>query len=131
VHQPLHCIARFSASSPKGDDGGNKVKLTSPANLHSLWDGIIGRGETPATAINALSSLPTPNASQANKLNTKDWIDESFNMRSFIYKNPPIGPGNGPFTLDTDYRTKAKTRALRRIALAGMRLANILNNELK
>ena len=131
VHQPLHCLARITASKPKGDDGGNAVKLTSPANLHSFWDGVIGRGDTPATAINALSSVPAPNVSQANNVTTKDWIDESFNMRSFIYKNPPIGPGTGPFTLDADYRAKAKTRALRRIALAGARLAKILNNELK
>src|SRR5262249_47503449 len=39
VHQPLHSTTRVSASKPDGDDGGNGVKLTSPANLHRYWDG--------------------------------------------------------------------------------------------
>ena len=44
VHQPLHCITRVSAASQEGDDGGNGVKLSSPANLHTFWDGLVGSG---------------------------------------------------------------------------------------
>src|SRR5262245_14511587 len=60
------------------------------------------------------------------------WIDESFNeAKSTVYKNPPIGPGIGPFTLTQVYRTAARTLAEKRIALAGARLAKILNDELR
>jgi hypothetical protein len=131
VHQPLHCLARFSAESPEGDDGGNAVKLFSPANLHSFWDGVLGGGNAPSTAINAIAGLVAAPASQANDLNVQHWIDESFNARTTVYKNPPIGPGNGPFTLDATYKSRAKTLAQKRIALAGARLAKILNQELR
>src|SRR5882762_7638840 len=60
VHQPLHCTTRIGATQLEGDDGGNGVKLSSPgpANLHSYWDGVIGGGDAPSTALNAISTLP-------------------------------------------------------------------------
>jgi len=42
VHQPLHSTTRVSTTKPDGDDGGNGVKLTSPANLHTFWDDVLG-----------------------------------------------------------------------------------------
>ncbi len=42
IHQPLHSVALFNHTFPKGDQGGNllKVKLLngSIANFHSFWD---------------------------------------------------------------------------------------------
>src|SRR5262245_29872651 len=35
LHQPLHATTRVGDTQPDGDDGGNAVKLTSPANLHA------------------------------------------------------------------------------------------------
>jgi hypothetical protein len=44
IHQPLHSTALFSRDRfPKGDEGGNKIPLTKGKNLHSLWDGLLGR----------------------------------------------------------------------------------------
>ena len=54
IAQPLHCVAMFSEQFPNGDQGGNlvSVRLTGrPNKLHSLWDGLLGNGTTPA-AIN-------------------------------------------------------------------------------
>jgi hypothetical protein len=54
IAQPLHCVAMFSEEFPNGDQGGNlvSVRLTGrPNKLHSLWDGLLGNGVTPA-AIN-------------------------------------------------------------------------------
>jgi hypothetical protein len=48
-----------------------------------------------------------------------------------FYKNPPIGAGAGPFTLTQAYKTAARNLAKKRIALAGARLAKILNEELR
>jgi S1/P1 Nuclease len=42
IHQPLHSVALFNKTYPKGDLGGNthKVILTngSTSNFHSYWD---------------------------------------------------------------------------------------------
>lgn len=123
VHQPLHCTARVTAAKPAGDDGGNGVKLSgSPDNLHSLWDGIIGGGNAPSSAANAAATLPAPPAGAAADLNVKHWIDQSFELaKSIVYKNPPIGPGTGPFTPTTTYKTAARKLAEKRIALGTAR----------
>jgi S1/P1 Nuclease len=129
----LHSTTRVNAAKPEGDDGGNGVKLNgNPGNLHSLWDGLIGGGSSPLTAANSLSSLPIPPAGAASDLNTQHWIDESFAAaKSTAYKNPPVGRGTGPFTVTAAFKSAAKTLAKKRVALAGARLAKILNDELK
>ena len=59
------------------------------------------------------------------------WIQESFEAaKQTVYKTP-IGIGEGPFMLTQSYKTKARTLAEQRVALAGARLAKILNDELK
>jgi hypothetical protein len=133
VHQPLHCTTRVSAAKPAGDDGGNGVKLSgSPDNLHSFWDDVLGGGNAPLTAGNAAATLPAPPAVAAADLNVQHWIEKSFNQaKSITYMNPPIGRGSGPFTTTSTYTAAARKLAERRIALAGARLAKILNDELK
>ncbi len=52
---------------------------------------------------------------------------ESFNLaKQYVYV-PPIGTGVGPFTMTTAYFDAAKRVAEARIALAGVRLATLLN----
>src|SRR5262249_32517443 len=63
VHQPLHCTTRVSATKPEGDDGGNGVKVTPSTKLHFFWDDVLGGGDAPSTALNAISSLPDAPAS--------------------------------------------------------------------
>ena len=49
IHQPLHCTSVFSERFPQGDKGGNLALVrprTGTTNLHSLWDGLPGRGTT-------------------------------------------------------------------------------------
>jgi hypothetical protein len=132
VHQPLHCTTRVSATKPDGDDGGNGVMLSgSPSNLHSFWDGVLGAGDSPLTAKNAAATLPSAPAGAAADLNVQHWIDESFNAAKNSAYNPPIGDGAGPFTLTPTYKTAVRKVAAKRVALAGARLAKILNDELK
>lgn len=44
LHQPLHNVALFSSAYfPKGDRGGNSVKVwhaDGPTNMHAAWDGL-------------------------------------------------------------------------------------------
>ena len=134
VHQPLHSAARFSESSPKGDDGGNLVTVCDPqcgTRLHSFWDGLLGTSSDPAYALRVGRSLPQANPVLAAKLNADDWLRESFELaKSTVYK-PPVGQGDGPYSLTASYRKTASLLAAQRVSLAGARLAKILNEELK
>lgn len=43
IHQPLHSVALFNLTYPKGDVGGNLLKITlkngtANSNFHSYWD---------------------------------------------------------------------------------------------
>jgi hypothetical protein len=68
---------------------------------------------------------------QANNLKVDDWIDEGVqNAKDVVYVHP-IGLGSGPFKTTGAYRRAAKTVLKKRVALAGERLANLLNAELK
>lgn len=133
VHQPLHCTSRFTSGQPHGDAGGNFVKLSGqPPKLHSFWDGQLGTSSAPAVAVTAGQGLPAAPVGAANDLDVGHWITESFDAaKTVAYKQPPIGIGAGPFTPTTSYRNAARTLSRKRVALAGARLANILNNELK
>lgn len=140
VHQPLHCTARYTQADSDGDDGGNGVKVNcSPScapKLHSFWDGLFGSTqdlkEGVRIAINVADGLPTAPAAAVNDLNTAHWIQEGFALaKAKAYKNPPIKNGTGPYTITASYRNSAITEGNKRVALAGARLAKILNDELR
>ncbi len=135
VHQPLHCAARFTTVATSGDAGGNLVTVCSPkcGALHSFWDGLLGSGinPPPKTVIAKAKALPAADETKAADLNADNWIDESFGFAKDNVYQSPIGAGKGPFTINAAYRKDATALAKERIALAGARLANILNDELK
>jgi hypothetical protein len=81
--------------------------------------------------MNYAKQLAAADATLANDLVVSDWLTESFNdAKEYVYV-APIGLGAGPFTINDTYRANAKQVVERRIALAGARLAKILNEELK
>jgi len=136
VHQPLHATSRFSADLPAGDRGGNSVVLCanpckSKSELHAYWDNVLGTSKLPTTAITAADKLPAAPAAGAAVSDDQVWITESFKAaKQFVYGSP-VGPGAGPYTLDAAYKAQAKTEAKARIELAGVRLANLINANLK
>ena len=147
VHQPLHCVSRFDAEDRGGDRGGNSVKITGnsqppvcddprycpfgpPNELHAFFDDITGSGYATEPAEKAASLLPKPDAAKAIVRDEKVWIQEGFELaQSAIYVSP-IGIGQGPFTISAAYQTAAQQLGEQRIALAGSRLANLLNDAL-
>jgi hypothetical protein len=134
VHQPLHATSRFTHDGPKGDRGGNEVKLCvlpCKDELHAFWDDALGTGDKVSAAIAAARRLPSPDPMDAKKSDEATWVQESFEAAQNVVYTAPIGVGNGPFTIDEPYRNKARTEAEKRAALAAARLANLLNNELK
>jgi S1/P1 Nuclease len=134
IHQPLHGSTRVDASNPGGDAGGNLVKLSCsgcPTELHAFWDDVLGTSNKPKSAISAAKKLPVPDPALATKSGEADWAAESFqDARQDVYISP-IGTGLGPFQLTSSYKKAAKKVAQQRVALAGARLANLINTELK
>lgn len=132
VHQPLHASTRVSGTDPNGDSGGNLVKLScTSCELHAFWDDLLGTSNDLKTVVKAARKLPAAEAALAAKSDEKDWIAESFTESQQTVYAAPIAAGNGPFTLTTMYKKNAGELAKVRVELAGARLANLLNTELK
>jgi len=136
IHQPLHCTTRITQAKPNGDLGGNLVTLSgNPNELHAYWDDLLGMGSTQnySVAVTAAQALAPARAKAAADLKTEDWVNESFALaKSRVYAEP-IEAGMGPYTIgkNSKYERQSIAVAKRRVALAGARLANVLNAELK
>jgi hypothetical protein len=116
-----------------GDRGGNSVALCAPPcknELHAFWDNTLGTGQDPAAAVKKAATLKSANPALASISDEAVWIDESFQAAKDSVYVSPVGVGAGPFSLDTQYRTHARTVNAKRVALAGARLANLLNEAL-
>jgi hypothetical protein len=138
VHQPLHCTTRIERGEPNGDQGGNAVKCPNCTpgygELHGFWDDVLGTtGDQPdyQSVITAARNLAKPSAGKSKVTDTDAWIAEGVAYaKSTVYKTPILA-GLGPFTLTDKYKAAAKALAQRRVALAGVRLGNLINQELK
>ena len=135
VHQPLHCVSRMLKSMPKGDAGGNFVYITGTSrNLHSLWDGAAGRDDTEAYAAKYIAEATTayPKPRHVEKKPEK-WIHEGYELAvSDVYTfGLETGTREKPITLPPGYEANAAKVAQQRIAIAGYRLAAVLNEKLK
>ncbi len=143
LHQPLHGVTRITRLAPKGDAGGNRVKLfgNSARNLHSYWDDLPGfdckfcsdkvQCANRATVLSK-TLRPVP-AKSSHNLDTAAWARESFDYaRARVYRDP-IGVEDQFYTIvpGSQYDKQAYELALKRVATAGERLALVLNNELK
>ncbi len=134
VHQPLHCIGRFLKSAEKGDAGGNGVFIAPRGNLHSLWDGAAGNDLSDAYAtkyaVEAMAATPPPEHIQKNP---KKWIHEGAELaeKSVYTFGLENGTREHPVQLPADYEENAHRIARIQVAVAGYRLAAVLNERLK
>jgi S1/P1 Nuclease len=135
AHQPLHATSRFLKSQPKGDAGGNLVIVHPGRTLHSLWDDAaaprdLGYQEVVRYAREIAAEHP---ARGLGSLDPKQWIAESFRLdKSAVYTfGLETGSKQHPLTLPAGYEEKANRLARRRVALAGYRLAAVLNQRLQ
>lgn len=128
VHQPLHV-------GDNHDRGGNQTQIQfrgNGTNLHRLWDTDI---------VNAVSRderfwvdrierlLSSENIRMWSRGTVEDWANESLQDAKAAYHFPqgtrnPLPSGT---TLDNDYVAFARPMIERRLAQAGVRLANELN----
>ena len=134
IHQPLHAITRISASHPNGDEGGNLflIRNTSDSkgssNLHKVWEGCNLFSLTNEDAVKILSEKIEKDypeayfADSVNDLKVEDWANESFIVgKNFVYKTEEGQP------LSHAYIEEGQQLAEQRVALAGYRLARVLN----
>jgi hypothetical protein len=143
LHQPLHATTHVTEIQGQGDAGGNLVKLKGDAasNLHSYWDDLPGSDcqfcsnklHCVDRAIVLGKSLHSAEGKAAHNTKTAIWTQESFEAARAIVYRAPIGVGDGPYTIvpSSEYEIRAERVARTRIALAGWRLAEVLNHELK
>ena len=152
VHQPLHSTALFCVDRfPEGDRGGNQIKTRPDFNLHSVWDRFPGgegdkaigtaadfaAARDMATNILAEPAL-APMFAAADTQQVLDWIAESrLVAESAVYtpavlafiRGLPKAPGEATpeLALDAAYRAQGAAISRRRLAVAGRRLADLLN----
>lgn len=133
LHQPLHTVTNITAKNSNGDKGGNMTYViykNNRINLHKLWDEGCGlfEGSSSNKHIDELAqeiSAKYPAAffgDRVNDLNQEDWINESIdNAKAYVY----VTTDGGPVT--EAYLQNGRDVAMRSAALAGYRLAALLN----
>jgi hypothetical protein len=133
VHMPLHCVARFDRLLPQGDRGGTLIRLSfNPRDhLHGFWDRALGDATGLAAARAEAARLPAAPAALVAVADEAVWVDEGFEAaKRWVYR-PPVEAGPGPFVLDVRYARDARALSAQRIALAGARLARLLDAALR
>ena len=141
VHQPLHTSSRVTPREPlpRGDEGGNTFHLDDSHRLHAYWDDILdesvarqpgedeisyaARLATRIERAHPLASLAAPAAST----DVSAWEHEGLRLaQTAVYAG--VARGAAP---SSAYRDKALTASERQLALAGYRLAALLNQALE
>ena len=132
LHQPLHAINRFSSRYPKGDRGGNLVRLAKnkvAKNLHAYWDRGAGlllkpvQGETLMVLVKRIEATTPPCVLSEQSQDPMRWAEGSYKMaRTEVYPAWQHTRAVSQRQRRADY-----PRVNAQLALAGCRLAAVLN----
>jgi hypothetical protein len=153
IHQPLHCAMLVSPEHPQGDKGGNDDEVlrdppypNSRENLHFVWDAL--PGDFHSHLMDRLEAVglradPTFSREQLKSLlEVKDfmsWAKESHQLavddaylngqlQTGLARKGSRSAGGAPIPgLPPGYLDKAEHVAMHQVALAGYRLADLLN----
>jgi hypothetical protein len=151
IHQPLHCVALFSAKFRDGDRGGNLtfMRLKSDGKkvkLHPMWDGLLGNSTSPGALGRIVQEVLTmleenPDLIKDNIESHKtleSWAQESAAIAvkdTYLNGKLPIGAEEDDASTiplaPADYAKNAGHVARVQIAKAGVRLADLLSSVLK
>lgn len=130
AHQPMHCVSRFTSAQPEGDRGGNLfyIKSQYADNLHYLWDKGVGLfSQKPRNFRKKAQKIERQYplsyfGSKAEIINPQMWCNESYALATeFAYKTPEEKE------VTESYLNKGQQISAQQIALAGYRLAYLLN----
>ena len=147
IHQPLHCVSRFSEQFPKGDDGGQLALVRvygKPIVLHDFWDALAGIENSVDDAIDDIEELVTaePNLVKEDLSAHKtfeSWAKESFELAKkagYLKGDLKVAQlKDDPKVEDipevpADYCKNARRVARLQLAKAGQRLAEQLRRVL-
>lgn len=161
IHQPLHGSVRYFGGSGDQGGNLVKIKLpiamqhkfqcppskSSPRELHAFWDDLPGScpaGTGLAGAEAYAKGLPLllvhsdlPGADKVADTDPSDWALDSLALAKKDAYAAPIGDGLQPedgtkgFAITQTYYVQAMADARDQVALAGARLAKLLNENLK
>lgn len=137
ITQPLHNSSRVTPDHPTGDLGGNTVRLGPETHsLHALWDTALelgvprNPGESTMTYVARLADTVeadrplTALAGQVEPGRVDLWEREGLALSQHVVYAPSLTPGQDP---DPAYRAVAYQTAETQVALAGYRLADLLD----
>lgn len=140
LHQPLHTVSRFSWRYPHGDYGGNLIEIRDQhkrkVSLHQFWDRGLGlfKAYEKRFPIRAMKTRKVASAIERHFPHVRfgltrlsgppmSWANEGrFIAKSFVYSTPAFATPSGY------YIAKGQRICEERLALAGYRLAHILNS---
>jgi S1/P1 nuclease len=147
IHPPFHAAALFSREYPNGDEGGTNACVRvaqgrAALSLHQLWDELLTSSNNTRTlrnlAVNLINRFPRNELIELGTDEPEAWAKESFEVATKIaYQNGALrGTPSGQrrdcrelrdaAVLPVGYVQIARKIADRRMALAGYRLANLL-----
>ena len=125
----------------KGDEGGNQIPLTKGKNLHSLWDGLLGKQYYMRNVDKSVAELSNRQRfgdvwdSAAKETDPRRWADESHSLcETVVYdpaileavRNTPASEKIAPIDLPAEYYRAAGEVARKRVLTAGLRLGALL-----
>lgn len=146
LHQPMHSTALFTPRRFRiGDLGGNRIPFTGGGNLHSRWDGFLGRGmklseiQRRGRSLLQDAELKAAGTAAARSLKVETWLDESHRLAKAhayapqIYKAVADAEQSDrrrlrPIQLPDSYFKKGGAVARKRVVEAGFRLAEQLKS---
>jgi hypothetical protein len=141
LHQPMHAVARWHArqvdpktNKPWSDLGGNTVSVDGYTNLHSIWDELLGVTDDWEYIEWMAQRLQRNHPREAKPVvDPAGWAAESHALaKSEAYQfGPEVGSRENPFRTTPAYKQNAIRVAHQRAALAGYRMAAVLNERLR
>ena len=140
IHQPLHAVAHMTLDDQgklHGDKGGNMVRLAGLGDIHDLhwyWDSLLGDDTSLAGITSRADALTRVVKDPGNlTLDPETWFEESSALAiSVTYKGlaqaaeTPHG-----LVLPSGYAAEARNTGNARIAIAGYRLAGVIERALR
>lgn len=145
AHQPLHTASRTDPLNPgQLDAGGNTVTVfdagrrpPEPLSLHRWWDELPGHARPGTPRFEADIARLQRHAEQVSAVDIRTpprhWIEESFTLaRDRVYPGLVPDPENpGSFLIRQDYWLEGRDITRQRLALAGRRLAHVVEQALQ
>lgn len=132
LHQPLHAADHH-------DHGGNEIRVMAQGerlgSLHHYWDNVfVGQlGRNPEVVAQSLLAGISPAEQAAAARGSQDaWALESFALaRTEVYGRLPEADSRGVRFLDERYVSNAMVTVRQQLQMAGLRLAQVLNEALR